>query len=140
MSEFSDFDPNKPDLGHPWATYIPHWRPGMAFKTHRQRGHALSRVTQNRQCKLYTLRSEGGWDEVLVKDNTHMPEHCDGCGHTMLEFVGRYDYQRHQRVPDGSGKTFNAGKQYLVRERNRIVDPLRLITLCPQCARGMGYA
>lgn len=105
--KFEDFDPNDLERGFPtWAVFK-----GSSFKTYLDRGHAINAFLQGYQAKLYE-RVNGRWEERAVKHGLKRPDdRCEVCGGDAT--WGRYVFDR---------------------ERGRLLEPLKLLFTCSDCA------
>lgn len=132
MANLDDFNPNKKPDKVEWATYLPARSRTASFKQHRQRGHALNAINNERQAILYRWNFEKNqWDEVLRVDG--WPMEGDPCEHCMAplpasRFFNNYGSANQQPVRA-------AAKRVWVRDgRGKISDPPTLLTVCHDCA------
>lgn len=125
VSDLGDFDPNtKPT--YLWATYCPGRWNGGKFKTHAQRGYAMSAFANHSSGIVYHW--EGGrWQEVLRKDNGLKPERCNMCGTSTVSQETAYN-----------GRTFIRNRVKFVVRRDQNGKLLKVLSgewRCPDCAR-----
>jgi hypothetical protein len=122
-----DFDPNN-ITSDPWATYCPRRTP--AFKLHRQKGHGTSALMQHDGGALYQMRN-GLW-ALVVRVRSEKPDRCDCCGGPTLRHVQATKWHRAHTVNDIKAK--------YVRDPHsgKLVDPLQVLYVCPNCVMGDG--
>ena len=123
-----DFDPN--DMPEPYATYtygrMPH------FKLHRTLSAASGAMSNSKRAGIALYERQGGRWVLLARFEPHsfMPDRCDSCRLSAVQT----DYRR--QAP------YNQAEQFLERVGGRggkLVKPLNVLTLCPDCRRGLGY-
>lgn len=138
QNPLDDFDPNdKPK--HPFATYCPSRWNGGSFKLHSARAHALAALKNQRYGTLYEFVG-GKWTEVARFEHPEFrKDRCDACGRNTMEYLTRYDYQTKQTVTMTDRPKRNVISQVFERHNGRLVDPLKVLALCPGCKSGLKY-
>jgi hypothetical protein len=135
-----EFDPNdRPQ--HPFATYCPSRFNGGKFKLHATRAHALSALNNQKVGSLYEW-SSGRWEKLVQVDPVAFrPDRCESCNTGTLKHVETWDYTLSppQRVPRTDLPKRNTIQQVFERRNGRLVEPLKVLSLCPDCRSGLGY-
>lgn len=135
------FDPNaKPK--YPWATYCPgrYSRGGGPFKIHSALAHAMAALKAQGSGVLYEYGPNNRWVEVIrINPVAFRPERCGACGRSTMEHPSSYNYQKQVRETRTDMPKRNTIRQVVERKNGKLVKPLNVLSLCPDCARGMGY-
>jgi hypothetical protein len=124
MSDLDKFDPNAlPD--QMWATYCPGRWTGGAFRTHAQRGHALSALGHQHEGIIYKWE-DGRWVEVARRRGDSAPQRCERCGESVM-----------QRSRYGADGLVNAGIPTTLRDpaTGKVAKELQILHLCGDCYR-----
>lgn len=135
-----DFDPN--NNPSPFATYAPGRNP--KWKLHASRASALGAMGQRRGpgggCSLYAWENNQWTELARYQPYNFASTRCDACGASTMEEEWRWDRQARARTK--TGRVVNAASQVLERVRHgrsKLCDPLKVLTLCQGCKKGMGY-
>lgn len=139
-----EFDPNAAKPKHPFATYCPGRYNGGSFKVHSTRAHGLSALNFQHSGVLYEYEN-GLWVERARFESIQFrAENCDACGLSTMEHpqsryhdrsTGRWETKIHYDRPRR-----NVIRQVFERNSHgKLVDPLKVLSLCPGCHSGMGY-
>lgn len=139
-SPLDEFDPNERPQ-HSWATYCPgRWQ--TKFKLHAARGHAINALVNQRSRALYEF--EGGkWvEKARFESMQFRPTTCGHCGVTTMQWLQRRDPATRQMVDITDRPKRNVVRLVFERKgggRGKLVEPLNVLNLCPDCCRGLGY-
>lgn len=134
------FDPNTRP-GEPYATYCPSRWNGGKFKMHSSRAHGLSALRSQGHGVLFEF-SDGKWVErVRFEHPEHRPTRCGTCRSDTMRFHTRREHVNGTWVTKDRTDLpkHNVIRPFFERRNGKLVDPLNVLYLCPDCRSGLGY-